>query len=125
MTGSEKLLDELLYQTKASFSQIKVQAVRGLAKIALSGHAEEQVVQKIVTKLTDLLKARDKDNVLVNEAVIALQSIINSSGTANAEEADELIALKTRKQVILHCAKRLQSTPNAHAKAMMINLLSK
>ena len=62
---------------------------------------------------------------LVNEAVIALQSIINSSDIGNAEAAEQLIATKTRKQVILHCAKRLQSTPNAHAKAMMINLLSK
>ena len=61
----------------------------------------------------------------MNEAVIALQSIINSSDIGNAEAADQLIAAKTRKQVILHCAKRLQSTPNAHAKAMMINLLSK
>ena len=64
-------------------------------------------MQKIVTKLTDLLKARDKDNVLVNEAVIALQSIINSSATGSDEAEDEVIALKTRKQVILHCAKRL------------------
>ena len=46
--------------------------MRGLAKIALSGNADEPVIQKIVTKLTDLLKARDKDNMLVNEAVIAL-----------------------------------------------------
>ena len=81
--------------------------MRGLAKIALSGNAEEPVVQKIVTKLTDLLKARDKDNALVNEAVIALQSIINSSETGSAEAAEQLIASKTRKQVILHCAKRL------------------
>ena len=72
LTGSEKLLDELIYQSRASFSQVKVQAVRGLAKIALSGKTEEHVVKKIVTKLTDLLKARDKDNLLVNEAVIAL-----------------------------------------------------
>ena len=62
--------------------------MRGLAKIALSGNAEEPVVQKIVTKLTDLLKARDKDNALVNEAVIALQSIINSSDGGSAEEAE-------------------------------------
>lgn len=32
---------------------------------------------------------------------------------------------RTRKVVIVHCAKRLQSTSNSYAKSMMIHLLSK
>ena len=77
--------------------------------------------------MTDLLKSNDKDGTIVNEAIIALQSIINSSESGASNEASEepVIAAMTRKQVILHCAKRLQATPNPHAKALMINLLSK
>ena len=82
-------------------------------------------MKKIVSRMTDLLKSNDKEGAIVNEAIIALQSIINSSETADQEEAEPLIAAMTRKQVILHCAKRLQATPNPHAKALMINLLSK
>ena len=33
-TGSEKLLDELLFQTKAAYLQVRTQAVKSLAKIA-------------------------------------------------------------------------------------------
>ena len=34
LTGSEKLLDELLFQTRASYLQVRTQAVKSLARIA-------------------------------------------------------------------------------------------
>lgn len=130
-TKSQKLLDELLFLTRAQQTTVRVTAVRLLARIAMS--ADEQSTQQIVDKLTELLKASDSNT--VNETIIALQTIINQgclsggetgeSGDSQEVEARMAAHEKTRKVVIVHCAKRLQSTNNSYAKSMMIHLLSK
>ena len=53
--------------------------------------------------MTELLKVQD--NAIVNETIIALQTIINCR-SVNDEDSDSME--KTRKVVIVHCAKRLQ-----------------
>lgn len=68
-----------------------------------------------------MLKAQD--SAIVNETIIALQSIINRGCLKENSNSEQV--LKTRKVVIVHCAKRLQSTTNSYAKSMMIHLLSK
>jgi len=47
---------------------------------------------------------------------MALQSIIIHSSGASS--------IKTKKEVILQCAKRLHSTKNEHARATMLHLLT-
>ena len=64
-----------------------------------------------------------QDNAIVNETIIALQSIINRRCLQASSDSEQL--LKTRKVVIVHCAKRLQQTSNSYAKSMMIHLMSK